>query len=65
MKHLGSRQEAEFVKDEELWQIKGKEEELSSGEMGKDLSVSVQMDCALESTKPFKLCPPPPLFFLL
>lgn len=65
MKHLGIRQEAEFVKDEELWWIRGKEQELSSGGMGKNLFVSVQMGYALESTKPFKLCPPPQSFFLL
>lgn len=60
---LGSWQEAEFVQDEELWQIRGKEEGLSSGGVGKTLSVSVQTDHALGSMKPFKHCRPPFFFF--
>lgn len=60
MKCLGSGQEAEFVKDEELWQIRGKEKELSSGGVGRTLSVSVQTDHALESVKHLKHCHPSP-----
>lgn len=63
MKHLGSRWEAEFVKDEEVWQIRGKKEEWSSEGVGKSLSVAVQTDHALESMKPLKHCLPPAFFF--
>jgi len=63
---FGKRQEAEFVTDEKLWQIRNKEEELSSGGVGKTLSVSVQTDHALESTKALKHCLPlHPLFFFV
>lgn len=62
---LGGWQEAEFVKDEELWRIRGKEEELSGGGVGKTLSVSVQTDHALGSMKLFKHWPPPVFCFFL